>query len=214
MNALLISSWLVVAAGIAPPVVIERFTSPPPQVLTGESLPPGEPPYSIRALQAGWEYTHLEPRARIAGSRPVPLRTRIHLWVGEDGSYRFYYSARWSLSGVANPMGDRDANAVDVEEAGKAVVSGDILLLEPHRTALTRRVKGTIVAQEITDNDRRAYLVRTEPMRLHIAGHCARFQVEPICAEGRDVWYQLTVTPVEPGIRRKSAPKPDPPTQR
>jgi len=220
MQALLIAAWVGISGGTgflaatASPIVIEQFSSPPPQVLTDETALPGRRPYNASALRTGWQYTYLEPKARVEPGKQVPMRTRIHLWFGDDGVYQLFYSARWSSSGAANPIGARDMDGVDVNESGKFSLSDDILLLEPTRTDFTQRAKGAVVRQEIAENQRRVYLVHAEPTTLHIAGRCASYQVEPICREGSNIWYQLSATRVEPVPRRDTASKQKPPPKR
>lgn len=208
MNALVIAALVGMWGAIAPSAVVEQFTSPPPRILTGDETPPGKVPYGVPAIRAAWDYTYLEQNARIEPGKQGAMRTRLHLRLANDGTYQFTYSARWSPGSTANPLGNRYADGVEVTETGKFALSGEILLLEASRTELTKRVRGTVAAPQIIESDRRAYLVRTEEARLHIAGRCAKYQAEPICADGRDVWYQLTTIGGEPARRRDSVPVP------
>lgn len=112
MNSLLVAALVGMSGAIAPTSVVEQFHSPPPQILTGDATPPGKGPYGVSAIRAAWEYTYLEQNARIEPGKQGAMRTRLHLWLANDGAYQFTYSARGTNSvpsvasrvGVATPL--------------------------------------------------------------------------------------------------------------
>lgn len=82
---------------------------------------------------------------------------------------------------------------MQARESGRYHISGAILLLEPETTRVTRRKHGARTVETVA-NDRQAYIVRRESRTLHLAGPCAKYQVEPICSQSANVWYSLQLT--------------------
>ena len=88
---------------------------------------------------------------------------------------------------------------MNVEETGEYSLSGEVLLLEPRSTERTDIEKNTVARQQVIANENHVWIVRTEKGRLHVAGRCAKYQVDPICRVSANVWFSMDA---EVSIRR------------
>jgi hypothetical protein len=87
-------------------------------------------------------------------------------------------------------------HALDVRETGRFSLAGNTIRLDPNGTALTEKQAGRLSTQAIPDENR-AYLAKLDGAYLNLAGPCARYQVEPICRQQRDVWYSLRLGEID-----------------
>jgi hypothetical protein len=125
----------------------------------------------------------LQKDVTIEAGHQDALMFGLMLGFNDNGSYELQYHARWSLPGL---------DGVNVTETGRFSLSGEILLLEPEETRYVELEDNRMMNPPQTiANENRAYVVSLDKARLHLAGRCAKYQVEPICKESRDVWVQL-----------------------
>jgi hypothetical protein len=195
--ASLLVAMSVGVAALLGPVFGSAGRGPPPRPFTGENVTlPGKAPSNASALRGKWAFGHYQRDVVIEAGRQDALMSGLYLFFNENGTYEFHYHARWDLPKPSPiPIGRGSAASMDgvnVDETGSYSVSGDILLLEPNETLYTEVKDAAVVnPRQSIRNENRAYVVSLDKSRLHIAGRCAQYQVEPVCKEARDVWFVL-----------------------
>lgn len=179
------------AAALLGPVFGTVGRGAPPRPFSGEdAVLPGKPPSNARALRGKWAFGHYQRDVVIEAGRQDALVSGLYLFFNENGTYELHYHARWDLPSGLGSGGSMDG--VNADETGHYSVSGDILLLEPKETFYSELKDNAVVnARQPISNENRAYVVSLDKSRLHIAGRCAKYQVEPVCKEARDVWFVL-----------------------
>jgi hypothetical protein len=196
------SSMLAMSLGVAAlfgPIFGSTGRGPPPKPFTGENaVLPGKAPGGAPALRGKWAFGYLQKDVTIEAGHQDALMFGLMLGFNDNGTYELNYHARWNLpapSIVPIPIGRNAGEGLDgvnVTETGRFSLSGEILLLEPEETRYVELENDRMVKPPQTiANENRAYVVSLDKARLHVAGRCAKYQVEPICKESRDVWVQL-----------------------
>jgi len=203
MNGFLVAASLGIAAVTGPGFLVTRG-EPPPKAFTGKHATlPGKIPATTKALDGGWAHqyqlqdAHLEPG--IEGRAFFGSTIFLH----EDGTYELHYFVRWNLRSDAPvpsvissmpslpSLGSSLLDGFNVTETGKFSLSDEILLLQPQKTQRSELENNELTNPHTLANENRAYLVRIDKKHLHVAGRCASYQIDPICHETTDVWYQL-----------------------
>jgi len=159
--------------------------NPPPQPYTEKVTLPGGIPADVKGLAGSWQYNYsLKDAVLKEGRRELFVAVTVNLKV--DGSYELIYQARWGeLGGVIS-------RGLKVQETGKYSLSGEVLLLEPQTTVRTDIKYDSVVKQQAITNENHVWIVRAEKKRLHVAGRCAKYQLDPACHVEPNVWFSLS----------------------
>ena len=155
----------------------------PPQPFTERVTLPGNIPADAQAVWGGWMYGYTQKDDVVIEGNRTQLGVSLMLDLKEDGTYRMHYSARW---------GDSFTWGLNVSEVGKYSLSGEVLLLEPQQTEHADIENSRIVKPQTIDNENHVWIVRVEgKSRLHVAGRCAKYQVDPACKASPNVWFTM-----------------------
>lgn len=166
---------------------IPRAEQEPPKAFAEGVRLPGKPP-PAGSLHGEWKYGYEVADAPLQEGN-ADLEVSLAVQFDADGNYRLTYDARWG-----NPPGrGKDARGITIDEIGTYRLSGDVLLLDPAETFRAERVKSKVVSREPAHNEKHVYVVHWESKRIHLAGRCARYQLDPICHDYdvENVWYTL-----------------------
>lgn len=161
-----------------------RENRPPPQPYTELVVMPGKPPIMDKELIGAWELVYRLDDAPLEDGR-AELLVHLFLDLREDGSYELNYSARWG--GIAG----YGARAVTVSEQGSFSRSGEVLLLDPFRTVRSEIQAQVLVSQTPIPDENHVLIVRRDGKYLHVAGRCAKYQIDPICQVTPTIWYSM-----------------------
>jgi hypothetical protein len=156
---------------------------PPPQPFVESVKLPGKVPSAPKDLHGAWQFNYTQDYAKLAVGR-TDLIVAIVLTLREDGSYEFKYSARW-----ASPDGRSVTNGVTAQETGSFSLSGEVLLLEPATTQHSEIRYNRVIKQQAIANENHVLLAHVGKEQLHVAGRCAKYQVDPVCRTSKNVWY-------------------------
>jgi hypothetical protein len=153
-----------------------------PQVYDEATRLPGKPPAAAANLQGAWEMDYSEDDVTI-DSYNVELIVKMVVQFNEDGTYRLRYDGRWGKG--------KDARGVTVDEAGSFKLSSDVLILDPVEVTRTDLVRNKPAGSLGLANDKHLFVVHWETKRIHLAGRCAGYQVDPICKDWQteNVWF-------------------------
>ncbi len=160
-------------------------TSPPQFFAEGVTLP-GKPFSSLKDVVGAWQYNYSLSDAHLEGGTRN-LIVVIVLTLRADSSYELMYSARWGNRG-----GSPVADGVSAHESGSFSWAGGVLILEPTATQHSDIENNSVVRQQAIANEKHVLLVHVAKRRLHVAGRCARYQVDPACRQFPNVWYSMT----------------------
>jgi hypothetical protein len=99
------------------------------------------------------------------------------------------YSANWGNP----PLKGKDARGITIEESGTYKLSSDVLILDPEESTRSDMVKRKPTNREPIGNEKHVFVVHWETKRIHIAGRCASYQVDPLClyTDVSNVWFTL-----------------------
>jgi hypothetical protein len=167
---------------------IPRAEQEPPKTFAEGIRLPGKPPPLDSNIHGKWKFGYEVDDAPLADGN-ADLVVNVAVQFDADGTYRLTYDARWG-----NPPGrGKDARGITIDEAGIWRLSGDVLLLEPAETMRAERVKNKVVGREPLHNEKHVYVVHWESRHIHLAGRCAKYQLDPICQDYdvENVWYTL-----------------------
>jgi hypothetical protein len=167
---------------------IPRAEQEPPRVFAEGVRLPGKPPPEPDSVHGKWQSGYEVNDAPLAEGN-ADLTVSLAVQLEKDGSYRLTYDARWG-----NPPGrGKDARGITIDEIGSYKISGDVLLLDPAETMRAELLKNKVVSREPVHSEKHVYVVHWESKRIHLAGRCAKYQVDPICQEYdvENVWYTL-----------------------
>jgi hypothetical protein len=158
---------------------------PPPKPFAEGVRLPGKVPTAVQDVHGGWQTTYFRDDAIVKDER-VELLVNLSIKFKKDGTYQLNYVARW---GNQANKGD----GVSIDETGTYKLSSDVLLLDPVETYRAEVVKREAQSREPTHNEKHLLVVQREKKRLHIAGKCAKYQVDPLCNDYHveNVWYAL-----------------------
>jgi hypothetical protein len=167
---------------------IPRAEQQPPKAYAEGVRLPGKPPPALKDLQGAWQLGYELADAQLSDGN-AELIVNMVLQLDADGTYHLSYAARWGNP----PLRGKDAKGITVDESGTFKLSGDVLLLDPAETMLAELERNKVVRREPTRSEKHVYVVHWESKRIHIAGRCARYQVDPICQDPdvQNVWYTL-----------------------
>ncbi len=176
---------LLLAAGLGPAFgTFGRESRPPPQPYTELVVLPGKPPVMDKELIGAWELVYRLDEGPLEDGR-AELRVNLFLDLHEDGSDELNYSARWG--GIAG----YGARALTVSEQGSFSRSGEVLLLEPARTVRAEIQAQVLVSQAPIPDENHVLIMRRDGKYLHVAGRCARYQIDPICRTTPTIRYSM-----------------------
>lgn len=151
---------------------------------------PGNPPATVADVRGAWFHREVQAGAardpifgNAYASQPFHA---IWIWLREDGTYDLVYQAVWG----ARARNDPRFSGIDVRETGRFSIAGGQLSLEPETTRAIEVTRGNRERSTL-DNESREYLAGVDGGYLHLAGPCARYQVEAICRASADVWISL-----------------------
>lgn len=183
---------MLLVAGLGPAFgTFGRENRPPPQPYTELVVLPGKPPIMDKELIGGWELVYRLDDAPLEGGR-AELLVNLFLHLHEDGSYELDYSARWG--GIAG----YGARMLTVSEQGSFSRSGEVLLLDPSSTVRAEIQSQVLVSRQSIPDENHVLIVRREGKYLHVAGRCAKYQIDPVCRATPTIWYSMRS---EPGRR-------------
>jgi hypothetical protein len=160
---------------------------PPRRFVEGVRLP-GKPPASLQDLKGEWQIGYEAYDVQTSeGTAEIVVNMAIEF--KEDGHYQLVYSANWGNP----PLKGKDARGITVEESGTYKLSSDVLILDPEQSTRSDMVKRKATNREPIGNEKHVFVVHWETKRIHIAGRCASYQVDPMCldTEVSTVWFTL-----------------------
>jgi hypothetical protein len=161
-----------------------RENRPQPQPYTELVVIPGKPPVMDQELFGAWELVYQLEDAALEGGR-ADLMVILFINLHEDGTYELEYSARWG--GIAG----YGARTLSVSEQGAFSRSGEVLLLDPARTVRADIHSQVVVNQQTIADENHVWIIRRDGKYLHVAGRCAKYQIEPICKSAPAIWYTM-----------------------
>ena len=163
---------------------------PPPQPfddgvkLPGKVMPAGN-------LHGAWRFDYELEEAPL-DSGTAHLSVVVFLDLADDGRYALNYIARWGeLVGLGG-------SGISIHEKGVYSLSGEMLILDPATTVRSELKDGTVLEDRMVDNEKHVLIAHGERKRLHLAGRCAKYQVDPACRASPNIWYSL-----RPDVARK-----------
>ena len=167
---------------------IPRAEQEPPKAFSEGVRLPGRPAPNPEDVHGEWQFSYELDDAYIA-ERRAELIVSLELRLEKDGSYRLTYAARWGKP----PLRGKDARGITIDETGIYKLSGDVLLLDPEETMRAELEKKTVVSREPARNEKHVFVLHWESKRIHLAGRCAKYQVDPICQDPdvENAWYTL-----------------------
>jgi hypothetical protein len=160
---------------------------PPKRFVEGVRLP-GKPPLTVKDIDGEWQlgYEAYDVQTN-EGTAEIVINMAIEFKA--DGNYSLLYSANWGNP----PLKGKDAHGITVEESGTYKLSSDVLILDPVESTRSDMVKRKATNREPVGNEKHVFVVHAETKRIHLAGRCATFQVDPLCldTEVSNVWFTL-----------------------
>lgn|SRR5688572_8944460 len=159
-----------------------------PKPFTEETRLPGKPPAAAQDLVGSWQLDYSEDEAQIADV-DVELLVNVVLKIEKDGRYTLKYTAHWGNP----PIKGKEARGVTVEESGTYKLSRDVLILDPAGTLQSEVHRKDVVDTLDLSNEKHVFVVHWETKRIHLAGRCASYQVDPLCKNWQveNVWFTL-----------------------
>ncbi|HKE96955.1 MAG TPA: hypothetical protein VKB34_21790 [Povalibacter sp.] len=199
MNVLVAASLVAVAAAAATPVFVAG-RSKPPQPFDEKVTLPGKVPPTAQSLSGSWQYGYSLADARLETGRGTLIVGNYLKLNAEDGTYELHYSANWNLSGLGSmpmpeplpfPQSTATRDGLNVDEKGRFVLSGNVLLIEPSTTRRAEIRNNTVVSQHSIANEKHVLIVRLDNAHLAVAGRCASWQIDPVCKSAKNSWYVM-----------------------
>jgi hypothetical protein len=160
---------------------------PPKRFVEGVRLP-GKPPASAKDLHGEWQLGYEAYDVQTSeGTAEIIVNMAIDF--KPDGNYQLVYSANWGNP----PLKGKNAVGVTVEESGTYKLSSDVLILDPVESTRSDMVKRKATSREPVENEKHVFVVHWETKRIHLAGRCAVYQVDPLCLDTdvSNVWFTL-----------------------
>lgn len=158
-----------------------------PKPYTEETRLPGKPPAVVKDLHGAWQLEYSAEDIQV-GEQNGDLLVKMVVKFEPDGSYKLKYAARWGNP----PLRGRDARGVTVEETGQYKLSSDVLILDPVEITQHDILKNDDVTNTLQlANEKHVLVVHWETKRIHLAGRCASYQVDPLCKDWQveNVWF-------------------------
>lgn len=139
---------------------------------------PGSVAAAAKDVHGGWQFDYHDDEAQMEQGS-TRLDVALLLLLREDGTYRLRYTARWGA-----------AQGFTASEAGTFKLSGEVLLLDPQATETSDLASGAVKNRQQLDNQSHVLIARVEKKKkLHVAGKCTQWQIDPICRVADNVWY-------------------------
>lgn len=154
----------------------------PPKPYTESVTLPGKTPSSERELQDSYKLSYFSGDPAPGQAR---LQVSLTVTLKQDGSYELVYNAL-----ELGPLNVRGKGR-DVYESGGYSFSGGVLLLESRSVRQVESQGGVSVGQQIIANEKHVWIVQVEKGRLHVAGRCAKYQIEPECQMSTNIWFSM-----------------------
>lgn len=153
-----------------------------PQAYEESTRLPGKPPASAKDLHGAWQMDYSEDDV-IVNDYNVDLGVRMVVQFNPDGTYQLQYSGRWGKG--------KDARGVTVDETGTFKLSSDVLILDPTEVTRTDIERRKPVASIGLANEKHLFIVHAETARIHLAGRCSNYQLDPICKDWQveNAWF-------------------------
>jgi hypothetical protein len=153
-----------------------------PQAYDESTRLPGKPPAAATDLYGSWEMDYSEDDVNI-DSFNVDLVVKMIVQFNKDGTYRLQYNGRWGKG--------KEARGVTVDESGSFKLSSDVLILDPAEVNKTDVERNKPVGSLALANEKHLMVVHAETRRIHLAGKCGSYQVDPICKDWQieNVWF-------------------------
>ena len=157
----------------------------PPQPYTETVKLPGNSPQAQRDLHGAWMYDYREEDAALEDGRDLLLVT-IYFHLHENGTYELLYSARWGGFGISPT-----SKGLNVRETGTYSVSRGMLMLKPETTVRSEITGNTVVSNRPIANENHVLIAHVEKAKLHVAGRCAQYQIDPACRASPNIWFSM-----------------------
>ena len=157
-----------------------------PKAFVESTRLPGKPPASAKEMLGAWQMDYSVDDVQVnENDFRVDLLVNLVLQLNEDGSYQLRYTGRWGKK--------KPSEGITVTETGTFKLSSDVLILDPIETQKTVLEKNKPVNEYALGNDKHLFVVHWETKRIHVAGKCAPYQVDPICKDWQveNVWFTL-----------------------
>lgn len=153
-----------------------------PQEYTESTRLPGKPPASAKDLLGAWQMDYSQDDVQVEDFN-VDLLVRMTVQINEDGTYLLRYSGRWGKG--------KSTRGLTVDESGTYKLSSDVLILDPEEVTRTEIEGNKPAASYGLANEKHLYVVHAETKRIHLAGRCAPWQLDPVCKNWRveNAWF-------------------------
>jgi len=153
-----------------------------PHEYTESTRLPGKPPASAQELLGAWEMDYSQDDVQVEDLN-VDLIVKMVVQFNDDGTYQLRYLGRWGKS--------RAARGVTVDETGTFKLSRDVLILDPIEVTRTDIDRNQPAGSIGLANEKHLLVVHAETKRLHLAGRCAPYQLDPICKNWQveNAWF-------------------------
>lgn len=153
-----------------------------PQAYEESTRLPGGPPASAKDLHGAWQMDYSEDDVNIDDYN-VELVVKMVVQFNPDGTYLLRYSGRWGKG--------KEARGLTVDETGTFKLSSDVLILDPTEVTQTEVVRNKPAGSIGLANEKHLFVVHAESRRIHLAGRCAPYQVDPICKDWQieNAWF-------------------------
>lgn len=153
-----------------------------PQEYSDSTRLPGKPPASIRDVAGAWEMDYSQDDVQVEDLN-VELLVKMVVQLNEDGTYQLQYSGRWGKG--------KSARGITVDETGTFKLSSDVLILDPIEVTRTEVERNRPAGSIGLANEKHLFVVHSEARRIHLAGRCAPYQLDPICKNWKvdNAWF-------------------------
>lgn len=153
-----------------------------PQEYNERTRLPGKAPASAADIVGAWQMDYAEDDVQVEDFN-VDLIVKMVVQFKPDGTYLLRYSGRWGKG--------KEARGVDIDENGSYKLSRDVLILDPSQVTRTDIERNKPAGSFGLANDKHVFVVQAETRRIHLAGRCAAWQVDPICKNWKveNAWF-------------------------
>jgi hypothetical protein len=153
-----------------------------PQAYEESTRLPGKAPSAAKDLHGAWQMDYSEDDVNVHDLN-VDLVVKMVVQFNPDGTYQLRYAGRWGKG--------KDARGVTVDESGTFKLSSDVLILDPLEVTQTDVERNKPAGSIGLANEKHLFIVHAEGKRIHLAGRCSPYQVDPICKDWQieNAWF-------------------------
>jgi hypothetical protein len=154
-----------------------------PQAYDESTRLPGKPPASAKEITGAWQMDYSEDDVKVEDFN-VELLVKMVVQLNADGTYVLRYAGNWGKR--------KEARGLTVDEKGTYKLSSDVLILDPSEVTKTDLERNKPTGSFGLANEKHVFVVHSEAgKRIHLAGRCASWQLDPICKDWQieNAWF-------------------------